>query len=140
MKIIKHIGIVTVLLTSSWALAQDPRFTKQPTNATVSLGATAQFVVTAYTASLPLTYQWYFKDAPLDAVANPSVVTKTLSLTNVTLAQEGPYFVVATNAVGGSATSQVAVLDVDPTFTKIMTGPGGTDSAGSVGAAWGDYD
>lgn len=136
----KLIGITTVLLTSSWALAQDPRFTKQPTNATVSLGATAQFVVFANTASPPLTYQWYFKDAPLDPAANPSAATRTLSLTDIQLAQAGSYFVAVTNALGASANSDVAVLDVDPTFTKMITGPPVTDLGCSYGGSWRDYD
>jgi hypothetical protein len=34
----------------------------------------------------------------MDAVANPSVATRTLSLTNVTMAQDGSYSVVVTNS------------------------------------------
>ncbi|HMJ64410.1 MAG TPA: FG-GAP-like repeat-containing protein, partial [Candidatus Binatia bacterium] len=40
----------------------------------------------------------------------------------------------------GSATSQTAALNIDPTFTKITTGPVATDGGDSSGCAWGDYD
>src|SRR5262245_33614231 len=39
-----------------------------------------------------------------------------------------------------SATSTVAVLTIDPTFTKITTGLIVTDGGDSSGCAWGDFD
>ena len=61
-----------------------------------------------------------------------------LNLTNIQLAADGAYTVVVTN-VSGAATSLVARLTVDPTFTKITTGD--VVSAGpSFQALWGDLD
>ncbi len=114
--------------------------TTQPTNTTASLGATVQFTAAATSTRPPITWQWYFKEAALDAVANPSAAKQTLSLTNVTLAQDGPYFVVASDAALTSATSQVATLIVDPTFTKITTGPPVTDLGNGWNGTWRDYD
>ena len=109
---------VLLLASSHWAVAQ-PLIRPQPANTTVSLGATAQFRVAATSANPPITYQWWFKDAALDMVANPSAAKNVLSLTNVILANTGAYFVVVSDASGLAATSQVATLTVDPTFVKI---------------------
>ena len=135
----KLIASVVLLASCHWAVAQ-PLINTQPANTTVSLGATAQFRVLATSTNPPITYQWWFKEAALDAVANPSAAKNLLSLTNVTLADAGPYFVVVSDTSGLAATSQVATLTVDPTFVKI-TGPGflanGSDWTVSY---WVDYD
>jgi hypothetical protein len=60
-------------------------------------------------------------------------------LTGVTVEQAGRYDVLAAND-SGSVTSAVAVLTVDPAFTKITTGLIATDGGDSSGAAWGDFD
>jgi hypothetical protein len=138
MKARKPVGIVIVLLSCHWAVAQ-PLIRTQPTNMTVSLAGNAQFSVKATSTNPPITYQWWFKDTAVDAVANPSAATNLLSLTNVTLANGGPYFVVVSDK-SGSATSQVATLVVDLLFTRIASGPLVTDKAHWHGAAWGDYD
>ena len=64
---------------------------------------------------------------PWTPLANPSAATNLLSLTNVTLADGGPYFVVARDTSGSVTNSQTATLTVDPTFTKIITGAIVTD-------------
>jgi hypothetical protein len=117
-----------------------PSITRQPTNTTVSLGATAQFRVLATSTNPPIAYQWWFKEVTLDAVANPSAAKNLLFLTNVTLANGGPYLVVVSDASGLAATSQVATLTVDPTFTKITTGPGEPIKYDSAFMNWWDYD
>ena len=110
-----------------------PTITSQPQSWSVSLNANPMFRVTA-AGSLPLAYQWIHGDGSVDGATNT-----VFSVTNVTLAHAGSYFAVVTNAAG-SATSQVAVLNVDPAFTKITSGPIATDGGDSSGAAWGDYD
>ena len=62
-----------------------------------------------------------------------------LSLTNIQLINAGDYDAVLTDN-SGSVTSRVATLDVDPTFTKIATGPVVTDVGSSAQANWADYD
>ena len=93
----------------------------------------------ATTTNPPITYHWWFKEAALDAVANPSVAKSVLSLTNVTLVDGGPYFVVVSDT-SGSVTSQIATLTVDPTFSKITTGPGEPLADLSICMSWWDYD
>ncbi len=131
-----------LLAVLSWAgaLAQPTiTITKEPADSSVSPGATAQFTVTATSTSPPITYQWWFQNAALDPVANPSAARNRLSLTDVTLAHAGPYFVVLSDQVG-SVTSRVATLTVDPTFIKITDGPLVTDRDGASFVAWGDFD
>ena len=81
-----------------------------------------------------MTYQWLRNNTALADATNAA-----LALTNVLLDSAGAYVAVLTN-LAGSATSQVAMLDIDPTFTKITTGPVATDGGDSSGCAWGDYD
>lgn len=138
MKSPRILSSVLLLASVHW-VAADVTITTQPKNATVSVGATAQFTVTATSTAPPLTYQWWFKETALDAAANPSAATRQLSLTNVTLAEAGPDFVVVSDT-SGSVTSQVATLTVDATSTKITTGPVATNQGHFVGCAWGDYD
>ncbi len=122
--------------------ADDPAITRQPTNLSVSLGATATFRVNVSGTS-PFGYQWHYTNSgnsfPLDGVANPSALRNILNLTNVQSSDPGGYFIVVTNEVG-RATSQVANLTVDPTFTKITTGVIVTDAEGSLSGNWADYD
>ncbi|MBI3417025.1 MAG: VCBS repeat-containing protein [Verrucomicrobia bacterium] len=105
-----------------------PAITTQPTNQSVSLGANVEFRVTA-TGTPPLTYEWRFNDQPI-----AGATTSQLTITNVQLAHAGRYDVI----VSGTETSQSAILDVDPTFTKITTGPIVTELGGF--GSWGDYD
>jgi hypothetical protein len=130
MKTSRLISVVLLLASVQW-VAADVTITTQPKNASVSLGATAPFTVTASSTAPPISFQWWFKDTVLDVKANPSAATSRLSLTNVTLASAGAYSVVASDR-SGSATSQIAILSVDPTFTKVTTGPVVTDVGSSI--------
>src|SRR5512143_993573 len=112
---------VLLLGCIQWVAAQ-PTITADPTDTSVSLGATVRFTVSATATSPPMKFQWWFKDVAIDAATNPLAATRMLSLASVTLAHAGPYFAVVTDA-SGSVTSQVAILTVDPTFTKITQGP-----------------
>ncbi|PYJ98404.1 MAG: hypothetical protein DME23_12165 [Verrucomicrobia bacterium] len=111
-----------------------PIITRQPTNQSVSLGANVSFRITATSTNPPLSYQWRFQGADISAA-----ITNSLSMTNVQLTNAGGYDVVVAD-VSGSMTSKSAVLDVDPTFTKITTGPVVTDGGSSAQGAWADYD
>ena len=83
-----------------------PGILSQPQSQTNTVGATASFTVAA-TACTPLVFQWYFNDSALAAQTN-----STLTLSNLTLASAGNYFVVVA-AAGGSSTSAVVTLTVD---------------------------
>jgi hypothetical protein len=104
-----------------------------PANPSVSLCANLTLRVTA-SGSTPFSYQWCLNSAPLWGQTNSS-----LTLTNIQLADAGAAYTVVVTNLAGAATSPVARLMVDPTFTKITTGD--VVSAGpSYQALWGDVD
>jgi enediyne biosynthesis protein E4 len=105
----------------------------QPANSRTSLGASLTLRATA-SGTMPFAYQWRFNATPLAGRTN-----STLSLINVQLADAGAYTAVVTNLAGG-ATSSVATVTVDPTFTKITTGPVVTDPGAWAVPSWWDYD
>ena len=120
-------------------LLGQPVITKQPTNQTVSIGATVRFRVSVDSPGADWTVQWWFKDAPLDAGVNPSVKSTQLSLTNVTMAAAGEYWAVGT-ADGVSVASDKVTLDVDPTFV-VQSDPGITAGVPDmIGPYWVDLD
>src|SRR5882724_803304 len=131
------IGLLVVLpfLPVEFGQAQTspPAITSQPRSQSVSLGANVTFRVTATGTPSP-NIQWRWNDTAVDAATN-----STLALTILTLTQAGGYSAVVSND-GGAITSGVAVLTVDPTFTKITTGLIATDGGDSSGAAWGDFN
>ncbi len=111
-----------------------PRITTQPSDQSVSLGAPVTNLVSASSSAPPISYQWRFNDVEI-----AGAIKRTLVLTNVQSANAGGYSVVVTDT-SGSTTSQVARLEVDPTFTMITTGPVVADNGLSIGVSWGDYD
>jgi hypothetical protein len=115
-------------------LAQ-PVITRQPTNLSLSIGATAIFRVAATTTNGPITCQWRHQDTPLLNATNAS-----LTLTNIQLTDAGPYLVAVSDA-GGTTNSAPALLDVDPTWTKITSDPIVTDHGYNLSTgAWADLD
>ena len=110
-----------------------PSITAQPTNSSVCLCATVINRV-GVSGTSPFSYQWRFNSSPL-----PGRTLNSITLPNVQLADAGNYDVVVTN-IAGSITSRVAVLSVDPTFTKITEGPVVEDREASGCGAWCDYD
>ncbi len=128
----KNSGAVTSVVATLTVLVP-PTITRQPTNQSASLGANVTFSAAA--TGTPLRYfQWRFNETNLLGKTSTSLV-----VTNVQLTNAGGYTVVVTN-VGGSVTSQVATLTVDPTFTKITSGPVVTSGGYGFGCAWGDYN
>ncbi|MBI2950009.1 MAG: VCBS repeat-containing protein [Verrucomicrobia bacterium] len=125
--------IAKFALAAADAVAQ-PTITTQPKSQSASLGAKVTFNVRASGTSA-FGYQWRYNDAAI-----PEATGISLVLTNIQLANAGGYSAVVTDALGSSATSQPAILDVDPTFTKITTGAIVTDREHSFACAWEDYD
>jgi enediyne biosynthesis protein E4 len=123
---------VLFLISAVSAQAQ-PGITTQPKSQSVSPGANVTFRVTA-NGDAPLAYQWNFNTGPLANATN-----STLILTNISTTNSGNYFVTISNA-SGSTNSAVAVLDIDPTFTKVTSGAIAMDGGDSSGCAWGDFD
>lgn len=84
-----------------------PTFTLHPVGATVSYGATVTFIAAAEGVPTP-TFQWR-----RDGLEIAGATGATLTLASVSAADAGAYTVTATNSAG-SATSQAAVLVVNP--------------------------
>ncbi|MCX6924577.1 MAG: immunoglobulin domain-containing protein [Verrucomicrobia bacterium] len=82
------------------------RFTPQPANQTVVLGATATFYVHAEACPLP-SYQWYFNGASIFGGADG-----LLQITNAQLTNAGAYYAVVVDYFGVAHTSAVATLTV----------------------------
>jgi fructan beta-fructosidase len=92
-------------LGSAWP-AVPPYIATQPgPAATVNLGGSASFSVTATGTTLPLSYQWYLSGQPVAGATNRTLSVFPVPATNVS------YYVVVSNA-GGSVTSSVAPLTV----------------------------
>ena len=99
-------GIDNAQLTYTAFTASAPTITTQPIDQTVAEGETASFSVTA-SGTEPFSYQWQFNSNNISS-GNAAILT----LTNVTVAQQGSYRVIVTNAYG-SVTSAVARLTVN---------------------------
>lgn len=82
-----------------------PVVTNQPRSQAVLAGGNVTFEASAYSA-LPITFQWQFNGANIDAATN-----SVLTWTNVQSAKEGQYAVIVANSAG-AVTSQVARLTV----------------------------
>jgi len=137
---IRRAGLaLTVCLLGSLLTAQgqDPYLTntKYPMDTNVSLGATVSFRVYATTTNGPLTYQWQHAGTNLPAATNNLLV-----LTNVTVADAGGYQATIWNASADFTNSRTAILTVDPTFTKITTGPVVAGNESGWACSWADYD
>ncbi|MFO1500404.1 MAG: hypothetical protein U1G07_18810 [Verrucomicrobiota bacterium] len=116
----------------SSALA-DPSITREPADASVSLGANPGFLITA-TSTEALDYQWFFKSKAI-----PWATNRSLTITNAQLSDGGEYQARVADSTG-TKLSRSAMLQIDPTFTKITQGPLVRDTGNSFGAAWEDYD
>ncbi len=126
------LSCAALLLVVPPAQAQ-PVITRQPADVSVSLGATIALEAQA-TGGTVNSYQWHFADQPATGATN-----RALIITNAAPSHAGDYFVVASNA-DGSIPSRRVKVEVDLTFTKIMSGPVVTDRDNFWNGAWGDYD
>ncbi|MGA2051955.1 MAG: immunoglobulin domain-containing protein, partial [Opitutales bacterium] len=86
-----------------------PTITTQPRPLTVKSGSSATFTVkVSSTSTTPLGYQWTFNGAPLSDGPNlTGSLTPSLTITDVTSANAGPYQVVITNAAGTLTSASV---------------------------------
>lgn len=84
-----------------------PILLAQPESLSVTQGANVTFTVSA-AGSAPMRYQWYFENTPLASATNAA-----LTLSNVSFAAAGDYWVTITNAFGAT-NSEPATLIVNP--------------------------
>ena len=122
-------GNYSVIITNSFGeagssqavlqvLVSAPFISLQPTNQTLRPGDTAVLAVHAQ-GNFPLTYQWQANGTNLIDAGNLSgSKTDTLTITNVTEANNGAYSLAVTNPLGGTS-SAAAVLSIIP-----VTAPG----------------
>jgi hypothetical protein len=122
--------------------ADDPTITRQPTNQSVSLGGAVDLVVVATTTNPPISRQWQHAstNAPITFTNLPGATNYLLRLNNVTADAGGFYQVIVCNGLGNCVTSQVAELNVDPTFIKVTGQPIVEDAEPSQNGTWCDYD
>jgi hypothetical protein len=106
-----------------------PTITGQPAGTTNLQGGFATFTVSA-NGTQPLRYQWY-----LNSTANPiaGATTNVLTITNLTSANNGNYFVVVTNSAltANSKTSSLAFLAVSNSVLSTWLTPLYTVATGS---------
>ena len=97
--------MVTVAGTPVGGASDSPVIRTQPLSLLGQPGGTVTFAVTA-SGSPPLRYQWWFRDAVLG-----DATTATLTLADISKANEGAYYVVISNAVD-TVKSEVVTLTV----------------------------
>jgi hypothetical protein len=111
-----------------------PSITSQPSSRTSCPGVTATFSVVASGSPAP-SFQWRRNGAVISGAQNPSALTATLQLPNVSLNEQGSYTCVVTNSCA-SVTSQAATLTVCPADYDCS---GGVDSDDVI-TFFGDWD
>jgi hypothetical protein len=95
-----HIFLASAVLLAGANTHAQPAITGQPTNQSVSLGASASFQVSATTTNPPILYQWRFVSTNL-----PLATNFNLALINIQMSNAGAYDVMLTDA-SGSTTSR----------------------------------
>ncbi len=105
-------GNLNSLAITSGSGGSQPTITSQPGNATVNVGQSATFSVTA--GNNPTGYQWYFNNSPISGA-----ISSSYSISNAQTANAGSYYVIVSNG-NGTTQSNNATLTVNST-----TGGGG---------------
>ncbi len=82
----------------------------------------------------PLSYQWFRNGQLMSSATNSALNFPSIQPVNA-----GNYYVIVTNSLG-SLTSQVAMLTVETTFSRISNGTIVNEGGHGFGVAWGDYD
>lgn len=110
------IGAVTSTVATLTVLAVPPSITTQPVGRTVNDGDDVTFTV-AVSGTPPFAYAW-----ELNGLAIAGATNASLTLSSVAVGASGNYSAVVTG-MGGSITSQVAVLTVLPVPPSITSQP-----------------
>lgn len=92
-----------------------PTIAAQPQSLGTYAGHTAKFTASGINGSSPISYQWLFNGIPLtNGGAISGVLTPSLTISNVTLANAGTYQLLASNFVGVTSSSNVTLIVVTP--------------------------
>jgi hypothetical protein len=107
-----------------------------PANQSVSLGVVVRIQVSAKGARM----QWQHRAGEGEFMDIPDATSQVLEWSAPTVDLNGDYRFVVSSSTGESVTSQIATMEVDPTFTKVTKGPHVTYWGNARQASWGDYD
>jgi len=88
-----------------------PEIVTQPVSQSVASGATAEFGIVAASPFVPLTYQWFFGNAPVTGSDVQGAATATLRLSPAAVGRTGDFYCVVSNPYGAT-TSSVVTLTV----------------------------
>jgi uncharacterized repeat protein (TIGR03803 family) len=106
------LGSATSSLAFLMVTSSPPFIVTQPTNETVAAGSTAILTVSAL-GNLPLLYQWQMDHTNLANGGSVSgSATSTLTITNLTTANNGTYSVIISNTLGSVISSNVTLTVV----------------------------
>ncbi len=94
-----------------------PSISSQPSSATVYSGSSTTFTVTATGNPAP-TYQWYFNSGPISGATSSSY-----SISSVTSANQGLYYVIVSNSQGSVTSSTVSLTVNAPVPPTISVQP-----------------
>jgi hypothetical protein len=100
----------TLMITSP--AGTPPAFASQPANSMGFVGGTVTLGAVAL-SSEPISYQWYFSNAPIASATATNLVFSNLSFTNA-----GSYFLVASNTLGIATSTAVVVTVLPAGFTN----------------------
>jgi hypothetical protein len=133
---LKDAGTYSVIVSNSTGAVINDKASltvAQMQSSSASLGGTASLQEIVAGLS-PTQFEWRLDGVPITGGTNSSLVISNAQPINV-----GQYSVVVIVATG-SVTNFAPALVIDPTFTKITTGPPVTDRGSTWGCSWGDYD
>jgi len=107
--------------------------TTQPASVTVTAGGSATFTVAATAGSSTISYQWRRNGTAISGATNA-----TLTLSNVTSANDAGDYTVVVMTEAGMVTSNVATLTVNaaPVVTPPSTPSGGGGGGGGAPSGW----
>lgn len=107
--------------------------TTQPASVTVTAGGSATFTVVATAGSSTISYQWRRNGTAISGATNA-----TLTLSNVTSANDAGDYTVVVTTDAGMVTSNVATLTVNaaPVVTPPSTPSGGGGGGGGAPSGW----
>lgn len=130
-------------MTSSTATVTvtDPGIVSQPQNTTGNAGGSATFTAKVLTSTSQLKYAWYYDGTTMLVGANgptgngsstvtgaqgtntanvPGTITVSMTLNNISCADDGTYTLVATNSASGTVTSTGATLAVQDPYISVQ--------------------
>ncbi len=110
-----NVGSIARSNTANVTVNPTPTVTIAPASAVMDVGQSKQFLSSISGGTLPFSYQWYLNDTTVSGATNPtwSFAPSTSGLYNI--------HVNATDGVGFTAKSNIAVVTVNPTLSVAVS-------------------